>query len=59
NWYNASIMYQLKAVYASLQQQIGYETIKGDASTSWLRLGALVLALAGVAALLINRRLPT
>jgi Ca-activated chloride channel family protein len=59
NWYNAASLAELKAVYASLQQQIGYETIKGDASTSWLRLGALVLALAAVAALLINRRLPT
>jgi Ca-activated chloride channel homolog len=59
NWYNAGSLAELKAVYASLQQQIGYETIKGDASASWLRLGALVLALAGLAALLINRRLPT
>ena len=59
NWYNAASLAELKAVYASLQQQIGYETIKGDASASWLRLGALVLALAGLAALLINRRLPT
>ena len=31
---------------------------KGDASAGWLRLGALVLALAALAALLINRRLP-
>ncbi|MFY9922523.1 MAG: hypothetical protein WAL26_29680, partial [Mycobacterium sp.] len=38
--------------------QIGYETQKGDAGTGWLRLGALVLALAAVSALLINRRLP-
>ena len=59
NWYNAASLAELNAVYASLQQQIGYETIKGDASTSWLRLGALVLALAALAALLINRRLPT
>jgi Ca-activated chloride channel family protein len=59
NWYNAASLAELKAVYASLQQQIGYETIKGDASTGWLRLGALVLAVAGLAALLINRRLPT
>ncbi|OBI80865.1 VWA domain-containing protein [Mycobacterium sp. 1245805.9] len=58
NWYNAASLAELKAVYASLQQQIGYETIKGDASAGWLRLGALVLALAGLAALLINRRLP-
>ena len=48
-----------RPVFTSLQQQIGYETIKGDASVGWLRLGALVLALAALAALLINRRLPT
>jgi Ca-activated chloride channel family protein len=58
-WYNAGSLAELKAVYATLQQQIGYETIKGDASVGWLRLGALVLALAALAALLINRRLPT
>src|SRR5271167_287208 len=57
--YNAASLAELKAVYASLQQQIGYETIKGDASVGWLRLGAIVLALAALAALLINRRLPT
>src|SRR5262245_9829146 len=59
NSYNAASLAELKAVYASLQQQIGYETIKGDASVGWLRLGALVLAVAALAALLINRRLPT
>jgi Ca-activated chloride channel homolog len=58
NWYNAGTLAELKAVYASLQEQIGYETIKGDASAGWLRLGALVLAVAALAALLINRRLP-
>ncbi|MDH6193805.1 Ca-activated chloride channel family protein [Mycobacterium frederiksbergense] len=56
--FTASSLQQLKAVFSSLQQQIGYETIKGDASLGWLRLGALVLAVAGVAALVINRRLP-
>ena len=57
--YSASNLSELKGVYSTLQQQIGYETIRGDASTGWLRLGSLVLALAAVAALLINRRLPT
>jgi Ca-activated chloride channel family protein len=56
--YTASSLEQLKDVFTSLQEQIGYETQKGDASAAWLRLGALVLALAAVAALLINRRLP-
>ncbi|WP_231978438.1 VWA domain-containing protein, partial [Mycobacterium sp. E3298] len=32
SWYNAASLAELKAVYATLQQQIGYETIKGDAS---------------------------
>ncbi|EUA93828.1 hypothetical protein I551_8908 [Mycobacterium ulcerans str. Harvey] len=49
----------MNSVYVSLQQQIGYETIRGDASMGWLRLGALVLVAAALAALLINRRLPT
>jgi Ca-activated chloride channel family protein len=56
--YSASSTAQLKEIYATLQQQIGYETIRGDASTGWLRLGALVAALAALAAVLINRRLP-
>jgi Ca-activated chloride channel homolog len=56
--YNASTVDQLNNVYATLQQQIGYETVKGDASTGWLRLGGMVMALAALAGLLINRRLP-
>ncbi|MET0698582.1 MAG: VWA domain-containing protein [Mycobacterium sp.] len=56
--YTASSLEQLKEVFTSLQQQIGYETIKGDASVGWLRLGALLLACSALAALLINRRLP-
>ncbi len=56
--FTASSLEQLREVYANLQQQIGYETIRGDASTGWLRLGALALALATLAALAINRRLP-
>ena len=58
NSFSASNLEELNKVFEDLQQQIGYETIKGDASTGWLRLGSLVLALAALAALLINRRLP-
>jgi Ca-activated chloride channel homolog len=57
--FTASSVEQLKEVFTDLQEQIGYETRKGDASAGWLRLGALVLALAALAALLINRRLPS
>lgn len=56
--YTASSLQQLKEVFTSLQEQIGYETTRGDASAGWLRLGTLMLALAAVTALLINRRLP-
>ena len=56
--YTASSLEQLKEVFTNLQEQIGYETRKGDASAGWLRLGALALALSALAALLINRRLP-
>src|SRR6202158_164730 len=56
--YNASSLAELKSIFTTLQEQIGYETIKGDASGGWLRVGALVLAIAALAALLINRRLP-
>ena len=56
--YNAATLEQLKEVYGTLQEQIGYETIKGDASAGWMRLGAFLVAGAALAALLINRRLP-
>src|SRR5882757_3889002 len=58
NAYTASSLEQLKEVFTTLQQQIGYETTKGEASAGWLRLGALVLAFAALAALMLNRRLP-
>ena len=58
NAYNASSLEQLKEVFTSLQDQIGFETVKGDASVGWLRLGSLLLALSALAALLFNRRLP-
>jgi Ca-activated chloride channel family protein len=56
--YDASTIAELKQIYATLQQQIGYEITKGPAIVGWLRLGALALALAALAGLLINRRLP-
>ena len=56
--YTASSLEQLKEVFTNLQEQIGYETRKGDASAGWLRLGAVLLSSAALAALLINRRLP-
>src|ERR1700682_5414525 len=48
--YNASSLAELKSIFTTLQEQIGYETIKGDASGGWLRVGALVLAIAALGA---------
>lgn len=48
----------LKSVYATLQRQIGFQTVRGDASGGWLFLGAVVMALAVLAGLLLNRSLP-
>jgi Ca-activated chloride channel family protein len=56
--FRASSLEQLNSVYNTLQQQIGYETVPGDASAGWLRIGVLLVALAAFAGLLINRRLP-
>ena len=56
--YTASNIDELNTVYETLQDQIGYETVRGEATTGWLRLAALVAALAALASLLINRRLP-
>jgi len=57
--YSAADVDQLKNVYATLQAQFGYEVVRGDASTGWFRLAAVVLVASTLAALLINRRLPT
>ena len=56
--FHANSLEELKDVYGTLQQSIGYETVRGDASAAWTRLGAIVLALSILAGLAINRRLP-
>jgi Ca-activated chloride channel family protein len=56
--YHAADIDQLKDVYATLQNQFGYETTRGDASGGWFRLGVFAVTLAALAGLAINRRLP-
>jgi Ca-activated chloride channel homolog len=56
--FHAGSLGELSRVYAELQQQIGFETIRGDASTAWLRLGVVVLVAAALAGLLVGRPLP-
>jgi Ca-activated chloride channel family protein len=57
--FHADSLDALKNVYSTLQRQIGYETVKGDASLAWMLLGAAVMAGAILAGLLLNRRLPS
>lgn len=56
--YSASSLGELKNVYSTLQQQIGFETIQGDASGSWMRLAAILILAAAFVGLVVNRRLP-
>jgi Ca-activated chloride channel family protein len=56
--FHAANLDQLNSVYATLQSIIGYETVRGDASAAWIRLGAVLLIAALLAAALLNRRLP-
>jgi Ca-activated chloride channel family protein len=57
--FHADSLDALRNVYSTLQRQIGYETVKGDASLAWMLLGAAVMAGAILAGLLLNRRLPS
>lgn len=57
-YYRAATADQLKQVYASLGQQIGYENKQADASKPWLILGTLLAMLSAAGALFIGQRLP-
>ncbi|ORW33897.1 hypothetical protein AWB91_06160 [Mycobacterium paraense] len=56
--FHADSLESLEQVYSTLQRQIGYETVKGDASLAWMLLGAVLLAGAILAGEFLNRRLP-
>lgn len=56
--FHADSLDKLNDVYVSLQNIIGYQTVAGDASAAWIRLGALVFVGALLAAAMLNRRLP-
>jgi Ca-activated chloride channel family protein len=57
-FFTASSLDELNQVYENLQNQIGYETRRGDASRPWLIAGTLMVLLAVISAVAINRRLP-
>ena len=56
--FHADSLESLQAVYSTLQRQIGFQTVHGDASGGWILVGAIVMAGAVLAGLLLNRRLP-
>lgn len=57
-FFTASSISDLHKAYDTLEQQIGFEYNRGDASKPWLILGSLVTAAAFGASLLIRQRLP-
>jgi Ca-activated chloride channel family protein len=57
-FYKAATAEQLRAVYDTLGEQIGYETKDADASRPWLMLGTLAALLAAGSALVISQRIP-
>lgn len=56
--FRAESLGDLNRVYSTLDEQIGYQVVPGDASGGWVALGALALALSIGAGILVNRRLP-
>lgn len=57
--YTAANVDQLNRSYTAVQEQIGYQIEPGPASAGWLRLAVVAATLAALAAVVINRRLPT
>lgn len=57
-FYKAATADELRKVYDTLGEQIGYELKDADASRPWLVLGTLAALMAAGSALLIGQRLP-
>ena len=58
NFFTASSLEELNDVFDTLEEQIGYEITRGDASVPWLRLGVIVCAVGVLVSLLLRQRLP-
>lgn len=58
SFFSASSLEDLNKVYDTLEEQIGFETVRGDASRVWLVLGVLCTAAGLGAALVLRQRLP-
>jgi Ca-activated chloride channel homolog len=57
-FFKAASAAELKQVYDTLGEQIGFETKRGDASRNWIILGTLAAMVAAGSALVIGQRLP-
>lgn len=57
-FHKAATAEQLRSVYDTLGEQIGYEVKRADASKSWLVLGTLTAIVAAGVSLFFGRRLP-
>jgi Ca-activated chloride channel homolog len=57
-FYTAASFDELTKVYNTLEEQIGFELTRGDASRPWLLLGLLLVATGIVTGLLYRQRLP-
>jgi Ca-activated chloride channel homolog len=58
SFFTASSLEELRAVYDTLEEQIGFEITRGDASRPWLILGVLFAATGLGTALVLRQRLP-
>lgn len=58
-FYKAASAEELKAVYADLGEQIGYEIKRSDASKSWVVLATILLLAAAAGSLISGQRLPS
>ena len=56
--YQAANLDELNRAYSTLDEQIGYQVIRGDASSDWVAAGAVALAAAIGSGIVLNRRLP-
>lgn len=58
DFFTASSLEELDSVYRTLEEQIGYEWKKVDASRPWLVIGSLLAMLAAAGSLVAHRRIP-
>lgn len=58
DFFTASSLEELDSVYRTLEEQIGYEWKKADASRPWLIAGSLLAMIAAAGSLVTHRRIP-